>query len=168
LLYNALQEGNSIPKWLPRARVGIHLGKSLKHARNVALVLNPHTGMVSAQYHVKVDDTLETIRGLRESIHGMWKEKCGLGNESTRKNLAKGSKGTRTKTSNSVDSTTNDLVQENIEIRGQVDQVQEEEFEVPQDFGNGEIPAHKGEGIPAPEEVEALSDNNTVRRSYCT
>ena len=35
-----------VPKWEPRARLGIYLGRSPAHASRVALVLNPNTGLV--------------------------------------------------------------------------------------------------------------------------
>jgi hypothetical protein len=37
--------------------------------------------MVSPQFHIKVDDTFETIQGLRETTHGTWREKCGFTRE---------------------------------------------------------------------------------------
>ena len=39
-------------KWKHRAELGIYLGPSPVHHRNVALVLNPATGLVSPQCHV--------------------------------------------------------------------------------------------------------------------
>jgi ribosomal protein L13E len=61
-LQNELASGNSLPKWSPRARLGINLGPSPDHARSVYNVLNPTTGLVSPQYHVKFDDLFESIR----------------------------------------------------------------------------------------------------------
>jgi hypothetical protein len=61
-LSNALAAGNSIPKWSPRACIGLNLGPSPMHARNVYLVLNLHTGLVSPQYHCRFDDFFETTR----------------------------------------------------------------------------------------------------------
>jgi hypothetical protein len=78
LLDNALQSGFKIGKWLPRARLGIYVGKSPRYSRSVALVLNPRTGNVSPQFHLKYDDTFETVMGKSEESHGMWKEKCGF------------------------------------------------------------------------------------------
>ena len=46
---------------LQRARLGIYLGPSPSHARTVALILNPRTGHVSPQFHVKFDDFFETV-----------------------------------------------------------------------------------------------------------
>ena len=37
------------PKWDPRSRSGIYIGRSPAHAVNVALLLNPKTGLVSPQ-----------------------------------------------------------------------------------------------------------------------
>ena len=53
VLNEKLQSGpGKAPKWDPRARLGLYLGFSPFHASSVALVLNPHTGHVSPQYHV--------------------------------------------------------------------------------------------------------------------
>ena len=45
-----------VPKWEPRERLGIYLGRSPAHAANVALVLNPNTGLVYPQFHVVFDE----------------------------------------------------------------------------------------------------------------
>lgn len=50
-----------LPKWDPRARVGVYLGHSPCHAGSVALVLNPKTLHVSPQYHVVFDDEFSTV-----------------------------------------------------------------------------------------------------------
>ena len=48
VLDNRLQSGLSmIPKWEPRARMGIYVGRSPAHASSVGLILNPRTGHVS-------------------------------------------------------------------------------------------------------------------------
>ena len=57
--------GAGPPKWDPRSRLGIYLGHSPSHAGNVALVLNPRTGLVSPQFHVVVDDDFSTVPNLR-------------------------------------------------------------------------------------------------------
>ena len=49
------------PKWDARSRAGIYLGQSPIHNRNVALVLNIHTGYVSPQFHVKFDESFRTV-----------------------------------------------------------------------------------------------------------
>jgi hypothetical protein len=78
ILQNDLQSGKKIKKWLPRARLGIYLGISPRHARTVALVLNPRTGLTSPQFHVKFDDLFETVQGTDVTEHGEWQSKCGF------------------------------------------------------------------------------------------
>ena len=79
VIQNDLQAGKKIGKWLPRARLGIYLGISPRHAHTVALVLNPRTGLTSPQFHVKCDDLFETVRGTVDvPEHGEWQSKCGF------------------------------------------------------------------------------------------
>ena len=54
-------DSKGVPKWEPRARLGIYVGRSPNHASNVALVLNPKTGLVSPQFHVVFDDDFTTV-----------------------------------------------------------------------------------------------------------
>ena len=79
-LNSDLATGKKIPKWLPRARLGLYLGFSPMHARNVALVLNTQTGLVSPQYHVKFDDLFETVNYSQHRAidTGEWQVKAGL------------------------------------------------------------------------------------------
>ena len=58
-------QGGKIPKWEPRSRLGIYLGRSPYHASSVALVYNPRTGHVSPQYHVTFDNNFSTLACLR-------------------------------------------------------------------------------------------------------
>jgi hypothetical protein len=60
-LNGALASGNTIPKWDNRCRLGINLGPSPRHAKNVSLVLNLTTGLSSPQFHVKHDAFFETV-----------------------------------------------------------------------------------------------------------
>ena len=76
VLKNKLQAGQKINKWDSRARLGINLGQSPKHARSVALILNPTTGLVSPQYHIKFDELFETVRNSVDPAHGAWKVKA--------------------------------------------------------------------------------------------
>ena len=62
VLDNALQSGQGSLKWKQRSRLGVYLGPSPCHARSVALVLNPCTGHVSPQFHVKFDDFFEMVQ----------------------------------------------------------------------------------------------------------
>ena len=62
VLTDAMQDNKQIQnKWKPRSRVGIYLGRSPIHGRNVALVLNNATGLVSAQFHVDFDESFQTL-----------------------------------------------------------------------------------------------------------
>lgn len=78
ILDNDLQSGKKIDKWSDRSKMGINLGKSPHHAKSVYLVLNLTTGLVSPQFHVKMDDKFETLR----TVYGgnppisQWQEKC--------------------------------------------------------------------------------------------
>ena len=56
VLDNAIQSRQGAPKWRQRSRLRVYLGPSPNHARSVALVLNPCTGHMSPQFHVKFDD----------------------------------------------------------------------------------------------------------------
>jgi hypothetical protein len=61
-LQNVLAAGDSIPRWNPRARIGLNLGPSPMHVRNVHLVLSLTTGLVSPQFHCRFDDFFETCK----------------------------------------------------------------------------------------------------------
>lgn len=68
-----LQSGNPLPnKWCDRSRIGIFLGLSREHASSVSLVLNPDTGLVSPQFHVKHDERCETIDHPAMKNIGKW------------------------------------------------------------------------------------------------
>ena len=51
ILNDNLQNSKGQPKWLPRSRVGVHLGKSRDHTSSVYYVLNLKNGNNSLQYH---------------------------------------------------------------------------------------------------------------------
>jgi Reverse transcriptase (RNA-dependent DNA polymerase) len=87
VLNNEMQQGHKIPKWMSRARIGIYLGKSPRHARNVSLVLNPRTGLTSPQFHIKHDDSFETVRTTKDETHGWWITKCGFTREQPASNV---------------------------------------------------------------------------------
>ena len=48
-----LQHQHYLPKWQEHAQLGVYLGPSPIHSQTVHLILNPRTGHVSPQYHVK-------------------------------------------------------------------------------------------------------------------
>jgi len=84
-LQNALASGKSLPRWLPRARLGLNLGLSPTNARNVYLVLNLTTGCVSPQYHCRFDDFFETTRHGGPDVSGTisWQQLAGLDRATT-------------------------------------------------------------------------------------
>ena len=57
-----------IPKWEHCARLGIYLSRSPAHAANIALLLDPRTGLVSPQFHVVFDDDFSTMPHLCKGI----------------------------------------------------------------------------------------------------
>jgi hypothetical protein len=66
-------------KWKDRSKIGIYLGRSPQHARSVALVLNPETGLVSPQFHVKHDGAFQTVPQLYgPKQESKWQVKAGL------------------------------------------------------------------------------------------
>jgi hypothetical protein len=100
--------------------------------------------MVSPQFHIKVDESFETIRGVCESTHGSWREKCGFTNDKTSKTKTK-VKATRIKSTISSSGRSKDLLQENLEHKLDDLQIQEEEYAtLPVDFGELPVPAHEG------------------------
>ncbi len=84
-LQNALASGNQLPRWSPHARLGLNLGPSPMHARNVYLVLNLITGCVSPQYHCRFDDFFETTRHGGPDVSGTicWQQLAGLDQATT-------------------------------------------------------------------------------------
>jgi len=74
-------------KWAERARIGLYLGRSPQHSRNVALVLNIQTARVSPQFHIKVDSMFHTTRNTtrQERTKSTWQEAAGfISDHSTR------------------------------------------------------------------------------------
>ena len=79
-LDNRLQANGRIPKWNKRARLGINIGTSPRHASSVTLVLNMDTGLVSPQFHLQYDDFFETVRPSagNETTFSQWQYISGL------------------------------------------------------------------------------------------
>ena len=80
VLDEALQQGNIFHKWKERTRVGLYLGQSPNHARNVALVLNIRNGLVSPQFHVQHDNHFDTVKD--DKYESTWQIKAGFVNVS--------------------------------------------------------------------------------------
>ena len=76
VLDNALQQHAPFHKWKERSRVGIYLGTSPSHGRNVALVLNRQTGLVSPQFHVKCDPSFHSV--MQSKFTSKWQERAGF------------------------------------------------------------------------------------------
>ena len=81
VLDKELQAQKSLSRWPSRATLGAYLGPSPNHSRSMSLVLNPHTGHVSPQFHVKHDEFFETVDGWHHNYDApaaTWKELSGL------------------------------------------------------------------------------------------
>jgi hypothetical protein len=79
-LNSRLASGKTIPKWNPRARVGLYIGPSPRHARNVSLVLSLDTGLVSPQFHVQHDNFFKTVspKAGNPAILSNWQKLSGI------------------------------------------------------------------------------------------
>ena len=87
VLDDALQGRKPINRWFHRSRMAINLGFSAQHARTVALVLNPQTGLVSPQFHTKFDDFFETVNYPRNTASdpATWQTKARLKHRANKK-----------------------------------------------------------------------------------
>jgi hypothetical protein len=79
----SLQDGKKIPKWNPRARLGLFLGFFHLHSSQVPLVLNVASGHISPQFHVIFDDKFETVTSLPtgQPLDKQWAHIFRLGRE---------------------------------------------------------------------------------------
>ena len=68
VLHKSLQDGNKLSRWKSRSQRCVFMGMSPVHRENVALVLNPDTGAITAQYHVVFDDAFSTIATAEEDL----------------------------------------------------------------------------------------------------
>jgi len=68
VLEKNLADGNGLPKWKARAYRGVYIGHSEQHSSSVALIWNPQTKLVSAQYHVIFDEGFETVSSLNSNL----------------------------------------------------------------------------------------------------
>ena len=77
-LDNALQAQKPIDKWTERTRIGIYMGQSPQHACAVALILSITSGLMSPQYHVRIDNHFDTFKTAYEGepVKSKWQEKC--------------------------------------------------------------------------------------------
>jgi hypothetical protein len=79
-LENDLAAWSLILHCSPCTRLGVNLGSSPSHARNVHLVSILNTGCVSPQYHCQFDNFFETVRhgGPNSSVPTAWQQLSGL------------------------------------------------------------------------------------------
>jgi hypothetical protein len=56
------------------------------------------------------------------------------------------------------------MTEDNIVLRNQLDQVQEDELETPTDFGREDVQVHEGTDVLPMEEDPVLPDDHTVHR----
>ena len=79
VLKRKLQEGKPYPKWDERARIGVYLGPSPHHNKNVALVLDRDSGLVSPQFHVLFDNEFQTVKD--DKYDSSWQIKAGFSSQ---------------------------------------------------------------------------------------
>ena len=69
-----LQDGNKIPRFNPRARLGIYMGISPLHASSVGVILNPTTNWLSPQFHCIYDDFFQTVSYTEQNPPPNWEQ----------------------------------------------------------------------------------------------
>ena len=120
--------------------------------------------MTSAQYHIKFDDTFETIKDLREESHGWWLQKCGFtkSNQQTKIPNDYTTVEPVANQDNTIDFTTN-----NQEVNDATMQITIDPFEI--ELGETNIP-NLPETVTAPPEGEVLQETpqQPTRRSNRT
>jgi hypothetical protein len=85
VLKEALQGSTGIfHKWNDRSKLGVYLGRSPMHAKNVALILSLETGLVSPQFHCKLDSSFQTLQELGTQLpKSKWQLKAGFVHDGT-------------------------------------------------------------------------------------
>jgi hypothetical protein len=76
VLDSTLQSKLPFHKWKQQWRVGIYLGRSPLHSKNVALVLDRNTALVSLQFHEKCDHNFQTAK--EDDFDSNWQVKAGF------------------------------------------------------------------------------------------
>ena len=76
VLESALQSNKPFHTWQQQSKVGVYIGKSPQHGRNVALVLDRETGLASPQFHVAFDPTFDTVKDIKTKSR--WQIKAGF------------------------------------------------------------------------------------------
>jgi hypothetical protein len=65
MLTSELQSNRPFHKWLQRSKAGIYFGRSPQHGRNVALVMDRDTALVSPQFHVAYEANFDTVKNIK-------------------------------------------------------------------------------------------------------
>ena len=78
VLNDDLQARRPAHKWRDRTRLGLYLGRSPVHARNVSLVLNLHSGHVSPQFHCYHDIAFDSVRNTNDKDDQTWLIRAGF------------------------------------------------------------------------------------------
>ena len=77
-----LEQKQKIPKWNPRAKLLIHVGKCPFNAGNVSLVMNCCTCLIYLQFRLIFDDTFSTIWSIRPALNPLnWNHLCRTSSE---------------------------------------------------------------------------------------
>jgi len=72
-------------KWKLCSQVGLYLGCSSQHARDVSLVLHLDMGLVSPQFHIKLDSNFQTLREPGAWMSpSTWQIKCSFVQQPTK------------------------------------------------------------------------------------
>ncbi len=72
-------------KWKSCLQVGMYLGCLPQHTRDISLVLNLDTGLVSPQFHIKLDSNFHTLREKGAQLPpSTWQIKCGFVQQPTK------------------------------------------------------------------------------------
>ena len=87
VLDNSLQGQRPFHKWKGRSKAGIYIGRSPHHGRNVSLVLDRDTGLVSPQFHVAFDPTFDTVKDIKTK--SMWQIRAGFVTQRETQDLTK-------------------------------------------------------------------------------
>ena len=87
VLEQPLQTNLPFNKWKQRSKLGLYLGPSPYHARNISLVLNLGTGLVSPQFHTAHDPHFTTV--INDKSNYQWSIKAGLSKPSISTNQTK-------------------------------------------------------------------------------
>ena len=76
VLQSPLQNNQPFHKWKHRSKLALYLGPFPFHARNVSLVMDLQTGLVSPQFHVIHDLTFSTVKNDNSKYY--WSIKAGF------------------------------------------------------------------------------------------